>query len=31
MKGDPAVPGGLLKSKPTWFIAFWRLATSAFF
>ena len=31
MKDDPAVPGGPLKSKPTWLSTFGRLAASAFF
>ena len=31
MKSSPAVPGGLLRSKPTWSNASGRSATSAFF
>ena len=31
MKGNPALPGGLLKSKPTWSNALGCSATSAFF
>ena len=31
MKSNPALPGGLLKSKPTWSNAFGCSATSAFF
>ena len=31
MKGNPALPGGLLKSKPTWSNSFGCSATSAFF
>jgi hypothetical protein len=31
MKGNPAVPGGPLKSKPTWLSTFGCLAASAFF
>jgi uncharacterized protein YbcI len=31
MKGNPAVPGGSLQSKPTWLSTFGCLATSAFF
>jgi len=30
MKGNPVVPGGPLKSKPTWLSTFGCLATSAF-
>ena len=30
VKGNPAVPGGPLKSKPTWLSTFGCLATSAF-
>jgi hypothetical protein len=30
MKNNPALPGGLLKSKPTWSNAFGCSATSAF-
>ena len=30
MKNNPALPGGLLKSKPTWSNAFAYSATSAF-
>ena len=31
MKNNPALPGGSLKSKPTWSNAFGCSATSAFF
>jgi hypothetical protein len=31
MKGNPAVPGGSLKGKPTWLNTLGCLATSAFF
>jgi hypothetical protein len=31
MKGNPAVPGGSLKSKPTWLSTFGCLPASAFF
>jgi hypothetical protein len=31
MKGNPALPEGSLKSKPTWSSTFGCLATSAFF
>ena len=31
MKGNPAVPGGSLKSKPTWLSTYGCLAASAFF
>jgi hypothetical protein len=31
MKGNPAVPGGSLKSKPAWLSTFGCLAASAFF
>ena len=31
MKGNPAVPGGPLKSKPTWLSTYECLAASAFF
>ena len=31
MQGNPAVPGGSLKSKPTWLSTFGCLATSALF
>ena len=31
MKGNPAVPGGSLVSKPTWWNTFGCSATSAFF
>ena len=30
MNGSPAVPGGPLKSKPTWFYTIECLTTSAF-
>ena len=31
MKGNPALPGGPLKSKPTWLSTYGCLAASAFF
>jgi hypothetical protein len=31
MKGNPAMPGGLLTSKPTWSNAFWAFRHVGFF